>query len=148
MNLTFSGKFLLHTQGRSFLSFGASTQWMWLLFPENATSNSRRCIGFFCISSHCQPLHGVFWRTRPRPECPIHTPWWKRYMEDVINIVKKEQVDTLFNYLHSNRSLHHIHKAAPRSDGIIPFSDAKYSPIWAIPYKSLYIENQPIMITT
>ena len=28
------------------------------------------------------------------PQCPIPTPWWKRYVEDINNIVKKEQIDT------------------------------------------------------
>ena len=30
---------------------------------------------------------------------PIDMPWWKRYVDDVISIVKNEQVDTLFNHL-------------------------------------------------
>ena len=31
------------------------------------------------------------------PLFPIPTPWWKRYMDGVIHIVKKDQVDILFN---------------------------------------------------
>ena len=25
------------------------------------------------------------------PECPIPSPWWKRYVDDVINIVKNKK---------------------------------------------------------
>ena len=32
------------------------------------------------------------------PECPIPSPWWKRYMDDIIYTVIKEQVDTFFNH--------------------------------------------------
>ena len=34
-------------------------------------------------------------------ECPIPSPWWKGYVNDVISIVKKNQVDTIFNHLNS-----------------------------------------------
>ena len=33
------------------------------------------------------------------PQCPIPTPCWKRYADDVICITKKDQVDTLFNHI-------------------------------------------------
>ena len=33
------------------------------------------------------------------PQCPIPTPWWKRYVHDVICITKKDQVDILFNHI-------------------------------------------------
>ena len=31
--------------------------------------------------------------------CPIPTPWWKRYVDGVISMVKKDKVSTLFNHL-------------------------------------------------
>ena len=34
-------------------------------------------------------------------EYPVPAPWWKRYADNVISIVKKEQVDILFNHLNS-----------------------------------------------
>ena len=33
------------------------------------------------------------------PLCPIPTNWWKRYVKDVICIVKRDQVDILFNHI-------------------------------------------------
>ena len=32
-------------------------------------------------------------------QCPIPTPWWKKYVDDVIHITKKDQADTLFNQI-------------------------------------------------
>ena len=43
------------------------------------------------------------------PQCPIPTPWWKRYVDEVNSIVLKRQVDTLFNHLHSVNFSHKIH---------------------------------------
>ena len=40
------------------------------------------------------------------PQCPIPTPWWKRYIDDVICITKKDQVDILFP--------HKVHYGVPR----------------------------------
>ena len=33
------------------------------------------------------------------PKCPIPTSWWKRYVDDITCITKKDQVDTLFNHI-------------------------------------------------
>ena len=33
------------------------------------------------------------------PLCPIPTPLWKRYVDNVICIVKKDQVDILFKHI-------------------------------------------------
>ena len=33
------------------------------------------------------------------PLCSICTPWWKRYVDDVICIVKRDQVDIMFNHI-------------------------------------------------
>ena len=32
---------------------------------------------------------------------PIPIPWWKRYVDDVICIIKKDQVDILFNLINN-----------------------------------------------
>ena len=32
------------------------------------------------------------------PQCPIPSPWWKRYVDDLICITKKDQVEILFNH--------------------------------------------------
>ena len=32
---------------------------------------------------------------------PIPSPWWKMYVDDVIIIVKKTQVDPFFNHMNS-----------------------------------------------
>ena len=62
------------------------------------------------------------------PLLPIPTPWWKRYVDDIICIVKKDQVDILFN--HINQMDVHIKfiMESPDSDGSIPFLDTKCPP--------------------
>ena len=62
------------------------------------------------------------------PQCAIHTPWSKRHVDDIITIVKKEQVDFLFN--HSNSVDPHIKfiMGASINDSIIQFLDIKCSP--------------------
>ena len=61
------------------------------------------------------------------PQCPIPSPWSKRYVDDVISIVKKEQVDTLFNHL--NLVYPHIKftMEAPGSEDSIPFLETNCS---------------------
>ena len=44
---------------------------------------------------------GIFEELLIGPECPIPIPQWKRYVDDIISIVKKEQVYTLFKHLNS-----------------------------------------------
>ena len=62
------------------------------------------------------------------PQCPIPTPWWKRYLDDVICITQKDQVDILFN--HINNMNDHIKFTMECSDnkGSIPFLDTKCTP--------------------
>ena len=59
------------------------------------------------------------------PECTIPTPWWKGYVDDVISIVKMEQVDTLFD--HFNSVDPDIKFTTPGNDGTIRFLHTKYS---------------------
>ena len=33
------------------------------------------------------------------PQCLIPTPWWKRYVDDIICITKKVHVNILFDYI-------------------------------------------------
>ena len=55
--------------------------------------------------------------------CPIPISWWKRYVDDVICIAKKDQVDILFN--HINQMDVHIKftMEPPDSEGSIPLLD-------------------------
>ena len=62
-------------------------------------------------------------------EYPIPNPWWKRYMDDIISIVFKEQVDTFFNHLNSINPHIKFMMEAPRNVCSIPFLDTKCSPI-------------------
>ena len=58
------------------------------------------------------------------PQCPILTPWQKRYVDDVVCITKKDQVDILFN--HVNNMDDHI-KFTMNNEGSVPFLDIKYT---------------------
>ena len=40
------------------------------------------------------------------PVCPISCQWWKKYVDDVISIVKKTQVETLFENCHNGLDPH------------------------------------------
>ena len=62
------------------------------------------------------------------PQCPIPTPWWKRYVDDVICITKKDQLDISFN--HRNQLDDHIKYTmeSPDNEGSIPFLDTKCTP--------------------
>ena len=61
------------------------------------------------------------------PLCPIPTPWWKRYVYDVICIVKKDQVDILFNHINQMDAHIKFTMEPPDSEGGIPFLDMKCS---------------------
>ena len=60
--------------------------------------------------------------------CPSSTPWWKRYVDDVFWIVKKDQVDILFNHINQMDAHIKFTKEPPDSEGSIPFLDTKCSP--------------------
>ena len=62
------------------------------------------------------------------PQCPIPTTWWKRYVDNVISLVKKEQVDTLLNHLNSVDPHIKLIMEAPGSDGSISFLNTKCCP--------------------
>ena len=62
------------------------------------------------------------------PQCPIATPWWKGYVDYIISIVYKEQVDTLFSHLNSLDPYIKFTLEAPDNDGGISFMDTKYVP--------------------
>ena len=61
------------------------------------------------------------------PQCPIPIPWWQRYVDDVISITRKDQVDILF--MHINQLDAHIKFSmeSPDNEGRIPFLDTKYT---------------------
>ena len=62
------------------------------------------------------------------PLCPIPTPWWKRYVDDVICIVKGDQVDILFNHINKMGAHIKFNMQSPDSEGSIPFLDTKCFP--------------------
>ena len=61
------------------------------------------------------------------PLCPIPTPWWKRYVDDVICIVKKHKVDILFNHINQMDPCIQFTMEPPDSEGNIPFLGTKCS---------------------
>ena len=61
------------------------------------------------------------------PQCPITTLWWKRYVDNVISIVKKDKVYTLFNHLNSVDTHIKFTMQTTANDGSIPFLDTKSS---------------------
>ena len=62
------------------------------------------------------------------PQYSIPTPWWKRYVNDIISVVTKKQVDTLFHHLNSVDPHIKFIIEAPSNDGSILFLDTKCSP--------------------
>ena len=71
---------------------------------------------------------GLVRQTSPRPYM-LHTyPLAIRYMDDIISINKKEQVDTLFNHLKSVNPHIKFTMEAPGNDHSISFLDTKCSP--------------------
>ena len=67
-------------------------------------------------------------------QCPIPTPWWKRYVDDVIGIVKKEQVDTLFTNLNLVDPQIKFMMEAPAVMVVSHSWIPKVLPIWTLPY--------------
>ena len=61
-------------------------------------------------------------------QCPIPTPWWKRYVDDLIYITEKDQVCMLFN--HINQMDAHIKFTMECLDSkeSISFCDTKCTP--------------------
>ena len=74
--------------------------------------------------------------------CPIPTPWWKRYVDDVIFIVKKNQIDILFNHIHQMDAHIKFTMEPPDSEGSIPCLNTKCSSTLIIPFTPQYIGNQ------
>ena len=62
------------------------------------------------------------------PPCPIPTPVYKRYVDDVICIAKKDQVDILFNHINQMDAHITFTMEPPDSEGSIPFMDPECSP--------------------
>ena len=62
------------------------------------------------------------------PQCPITTPWSKRYVDDVICITKKDQKDILFNHINNMDDHIKFTMECPDNEGSIPFFDTKRIP--------------------
>ena len=87
-NWIFPEKYLHHTQEQGYLSLGFSTQQL-LLPGKILPATLRSSNGFPPISSHCQHLHGILWKTIPRPWMPHTYPlvekiWWCIYCLPVL----------------------------------------------------------------
>ena len=61
-------------------------------------------------------------------QCSIPTPWWKRYVDDVICIMKKDQVDILFNHINNMDDHIKFTMEYPDNEGSIPFLSTKCTP--------------------
>ena len=55
------------------------------------------------------------------PECPIPSAWLKSYVDNVISIVKRNQVDTFFKHLNSINPHIKFIMESPYTDGSNPF---------------------------
>ena len=62
------------------------------------------------------------------PLCPIPTPWWKRYVDDVICIIKKDQGGILLNHINQMHAYIKFTMELPDSERSILFLDTKCSP--------------------
>ena len=62
------------------------------------------------------------------PKCPIPTPWWKRYVDGVICITRKDQVDILFNHINNMDGHIKFTMECPDNEGSIPFLETKFTP--------------------
>ena len=62
------------------------------------------------------------------PQCLIPTPWQKRYVDDVICITKKDQVDILFNHINNMDDNVKFTMECTDNEGTIPFQDTKCTP--------------------
>ena len=71
---------------------------------------------------------GYFEEIALGPQYLIPTPWRKRYVDDIISVVKKEQLDTLFNHLNFVDLHIKFTMEAPGNDNSISFLDVKCSP--------------------
>ena len=123
----FMEKLLSHYLGQIYLIFWFSSYYLCLIPSEKILPTTPRgCIGFFSIPQLLlTPIWSTFEGVALGPECPIPSLWWKRYMNDVISIVRKKQVDTLFNQLNSFDLHIKFTMESPGTDGNIPFLDAE-----------------------
>ena len=82
-----------------------------------------RSYGFTSLPSYSKYYMEYFEQLALRQQCPICTPWWKRYVDDVICITKK--VDILFNCM--NQLDYHIKctMESPDNEASITFLDTK-----------------------
>ena len=62
------------------------------------------------------------------PQCPITTPWWKKYVDDAIYITKKDQMDILFNHMNQMDDHVKLTMECPDNEGRIPFLDTQCTP--------------------
>ena len=62
------------------------------------------------------------------PQYPIPIPWWKRHVDDVISMDKKDKVNTLLNHFNSVDTHIKFTMETPGNVCSIPFLDAKCSP--------------------
>ena len=68
------------------------------------------------------------------PLCPIPQPWWKSYADDVICIVKEDQMDTLFNHIIKMDAHTKFIMESQDSKGSIPFLNTKCTPTLITPF--------------
>ena len=61
-------------------------------------------------------------------QCPIPTPWWKRYVYEVIYMTKKDQVDILFNHINQMDDHIKVTMECLDNEGSNPFLDTKCTP--------------------
>ena len=59
------------------------------------------------------------------PQCPVFTPWWKRYVGDVICIIKKDQVDILFNHINNKNDHINFNMECPDNEESNHFLNSK-----------------------
>ena len=59
---------------------------------------------------------------------PFPIPRWKMYVDDAICIIKKDQVDILFNHINQLDGHIKFTMESPDNEGSIPFLDTKYTP--------------------
>ena len=57
----------------------------------------------------------------PGPQCPIPTPWWKRYVDDVICLTKKTRQTSWFNHINNMDDHIKLTMECPENEGNIPF---------------------------
>ena len=62
------------------------------------------------------------------PQCLSPTPWLKRYVDNVICITKKGQMDILFNHINNMDDIVKFSIEYHDNEGSIPFLDTKCTP--------------------